>query len=209
VHYTRKAINKKGAEASKIEKKLSSKRKAPQTHDGGSGSAKCKYARIRTNIASNVIRHVKFQKSNTPPNEVILQRVRSKVAENEAKRKAQKEEVYVEPPSKASNETSYNISRTSKTDYKKGEGSHGDTTLARRKLIEELAKQAKVQAGKANSHKNSRNSTASYSRQKVAKAGNQGSDHDCKFVGVTEAKMTKGGNRTEQQAITRLLALKR
>ena len=80
VHYSRKAPSKKGAEAKKEDKKLSSKRKAPRTHDGPKDSTKHKNARKRKHRGGgSSIRHIKVKMSQAPPNANLIQRVRARV----------------------------------------------------------------------------------------------------------------------------------
>ena len=210
MHYSRKAPSKKGAEATKEDKKLSSKRKAPRTHDGPKDSTKHKNARKRKHRGGgSSIRHIKVKMSQAPPNANLIQRVRARVEQQRISNEISRSKV-AQCMRQVNNEEQKVSGRWNREDPRDAVTQvPSEPQVARRNLIEALVKQAAQKKNLQKSLCKSRNSDASSAMQKVTKASDQGRARDHKPMGVTTASRTTGRSRSEQEAIGRLLAAQR
>ena len=206
VHYTRKAINKSGAEAKRIEKQLDSKRKAPKTIESGNRSSQCSKTCTRKRIENKVIRHVKFVKSQAGPKDALLQKLRARIEH----RKANDEAPKIELPHARSHEIKANEGWSIKGagSTREAEVHHRGNQQSRTKLIEGLTLAAKEQKVKKHAKTNKRNSSAVKPKLALTLTEHQGVRSDSRTTGV-KFTIAKGEKRGVQAAVDRLLACRR
>ena len=200
-HYTRKAIQGSGPVASRVEKRLGSRRKAPKTKD----DAKEKKVRTRRKDTNNVIRHIKFEKNQAPPNPKLLQKLRARIAERKVNDEAAKER------HRQLNKDEKHHERRS-NEIKVDVGCNPELTCNQRRrkdFIEELKNKAEEQKHSMHGGLFSRKPSSSRPSAQKTTVDYQEGNFDNRARGGQLPSKTKGGRRGEQEAVQRLLARRR